>query len=475
MEGWVGEWLGEQRRRGERCIEVKPRNGAYYVYRSTTFWDKESHKRRKRSSYLGKLDRERGLVKSRRPVKSLIRPRNVFRYGDALLLNRALESLAPLLKNAFGAIWEEIYAMALVRITGYVPLKRVKARWEKLYNPLGIAPQLEAKYLSDVLRYAGTDREAQDKVFKALMGGSNYAYDLSFVFTRSAINIAGLGHNKWNEYIPQVNIILLSSVDGRLPTMVRAVPGSIRDVSTLKASIADLNLSGITLILDTGLFSEGNIEAMFKSNLSFILPVRRNSKLYARAGRRCDGHFFYRQRLIKYRKTPIAGKRFLYLFEDERLKEEEETTLYRLLDEEKIDRDELGDGIKKAGRILMVSSIDTDEKKIFGMYKERDAVEQHFDSFKNTLRSDILYLQDSESVFGHMFVSFLSLYGYCVLQNILRSAGILDKVSPLDLFEEFSSVYAITDGERTIVTEVPKKVRELDEKLGTNLFPKNQS
>ena len=101
--------------------------------------------------------------------------------------------------------------------------------------------------------------------------------------------------------------------------------------------------------------------------------------------------------------------------------------------------------------------------------------EQSFVTFKSTLHSDIMYLMDDESVFGHMFVAFLSLYGCCTMQNMLRKASLLEKVSPADLLEEFSSVYAITDGERMIVTEVPKRARELDEQLGTNLFPKNRS
>jgi transposase len=162
----------------------------------------------------------------------------------------------------------------------------------------------------------------------------------------------------------------------------------------------------------------------------------------------------------------------LYLFEDVRLKEEEETTLYGFLDEKKIGEDEFRMGLLKAGRILMVSSLDVDCMRVFEMYKQREEVEGHFDIFKNTLHSDLLYLQDAESIFGHLFVSFLSLYGYCVLQNILRSGGLLDSVSPLDLLEEFSSVYAITDGEKTILTEVPKKVKKLDDRLATDLFPK---
>ena len=83
-----------------------------------------------------------------------------------------------------------------------------------------------------------------------------------------------------------------------------------------------------------------------------------------------------------------------------------------------------------------------------------------------------MYLQSDYAVFGHLFVSFLSLYGYCKLQLMLRNAGILNRFSPMDLLEEFSKVYMVKIGEREVMSEVPKKVRELDEKLGLNLFPK---
>ena len=52
-----------------------------------------------------------------------------------------------------------------------------------------------------------------------------------------------------------------------------------------------------------------------------------------------------------------------------------------------------------------VSNKNTNEKKIFGSWKQREGVEQSFDTFKTMLQSDILYLQDDESVFGHIFVA----------------------------------------------------------------------
>lgn len=475
METWVEEWLKEQRKEGKKRIEIKQSNNAYYVYDSTTIWDKTAKKRRKHSTYVGKLDRERGVIKSSHTVVSRIFPRNVWRYGDSLLLNKALEPISLLLEESFGDVWEELYAMALVRILGYTPLKRIRSRWNKLFNVMKIEPMLEPTHLSDILRIAGTDRNAQRKLFSALMGKEHFAYDLTTVTTRSTVmNIADIGYNRYSEYLLQLNVILLTSVDDNLPAMIRVVPGSIRDVSTLKMSLEDVDMARLTLVMDRGFFSEDNMEELIDNKVNFIVPARRNSKLYDAAKRKLIGHFFYRNRLIKYRKT-IFGKKVLYLFEDTKMREEEEKTLYKLVDNRTRSKEDFEEAIKKAGRILLVSNKNTNEKKIFGSWKQREGVEQNFDTFKTTLQSDILYLQDDEAVFGHIFVAFLSLYGYCAMQNMLRAADLLDKVSPLDLLEEFSSVYAIGDGEKVIITEVPKKVREFDSMLKTNLFPKTQS
>jgi len=49
MEECVREWIEEQKRRGTKCMEVKKIGNNYYVYRSTTYWDKKEKKRKKRS------------------------------------------------------------------------------------------------------------------------------------------------------------------------------------------------------------------------------------------------------------------------------------------------------------------------------------------------------------------------------------------------------------------------------------------
>jgi transposase len=110
----------------------------------------------------------------------------------------------------------------------------------------------------------------------------------------------------------------------------------------------------------------------------------------------------------------------IYLYEGNELKNDEEEAIYSEYDEKRIDYDEFKERLKEAGRILIISNLNRDSKEIFEIYKSRDIAEKHFDIAKNILKADILYLRDDYSVFGHIFVSFLSFYGYCKIENMLR-------------------------------------------------------
>ncbi|WP_197073931.1 hypothetical protein [Methanosarcina sp. WWM596] len=108
---------------------------------------------------------------------------------------------------------------------------------------------------------------------------------------------------------------------------------------------------------------------------------------------------------------------------------------------------------------------------VFLMYKKRDTVEKHYDTYKSILEADKLYLQDNESLFGHIFVSFLSLYGYVKIQNCIRKADLTSKYSPRDLIEQFRKVYMMDLDGQMILTEVPKKIGEMEKKVKLEVIP----
>jgi len=323
-----------------------------------------------------------------------------------------------------------------------------------------------------MLRDVGVNRAGQNVVFKELADMSDQlVYDLSSMFSRSMnINQAEKGYNKDKIPVPQINLALLCSADTGLPTMIRSLPGSVKDIKTLYHSINELDIGGKTLILDRGFFSEGAIKFLGGKEASYVLPAKRNSR-YFDTRIHLNEYFSYHSRLIK------CGKRkyndfYLYLFEDQDLRLEEQKTLYRKLDERKIDKKKFDEWMKKAGKILIISDMNVEKQEIYLLYKKREVVEKMFDTYKTVLNADKLYLQDDESVFGHVFIAFLSLYIHCKLELLLKKAELNYKFTPIDLLYKYSKVYHFEMVGRGMISEVPKKVMDLDEALGLYMFPK---
>ncbi len=476
MKPWAKDWLEDQRRQGAKCLEVKEIGKNHYVYHSTTYWDKKLKKPKKISKYRGKLDKTKGLIESRkRKALASSDIRNITEYGNSRVLHEAIKPLKPLLIEAFPDCWEEICSLAMVRMSGYVPLKRAKESWDKLYNVDDMDPRLNSKNLSKVLHCVGINRLGQNTIFKNLIDQSNQlVYDLSSVFTRSmSISQAEKGYNKDHLHVPQINLALLCSSDSGLPAMIRSIPGSVRDIATLHNSIKEIDAKGKTLILDRGFFSDGIMEFLDGMDMSYILPTRRNSRYYENRIH-LNEHFTYHKRLIRCGKKRFDNY-FLYLFDDQDLKLEEQKTLYKKLDEGNIDKKQLHNKMKHAGQILIISNLADEKYEIFELFKKRETVEKMFDTYKTVLEADKLYLQSDESVFGHVFISFISLYIHCTIENLLKKAGMNRKMTPIDLLHKYSRVYHIDLKEKSLISEAPKKIRMLDEKLGLGIFPKKQS
>jgi transposase len=205
------------------------------------------------------------------------------------------------------------------------------------------------------------------------------------------ISQAEKGYNKDKIQVPQINLALLCNADNGLPTMIRSLPGSVRDIKTLYNSLSEIDIVNKILILDRGFFSEDVLQFLDGKNISYIIPTRRNSNYY-KTRIHLNGHLYYRERLIRCGRRK-HGNKFLYMFEDQRLMAEENSTLYQKLDEEKITKQELRESMKRSGRILFVSNLDLPEKEVFELYKKREQVEKLFDSYKTALSADRLYLQ----------------------------------------------------------------------------------
>jgi hypothetical protein len=122
--------------------------------------------------------------------------------------------------------------------------------------------------------------------------------------------------------------------------------------------------------MEGDIFSEDNLKELVKKKISFVLTTKRNSFLYGKIKKTMNEHFFYKEKLIKCSKNRWSLF-FLYLYEDNELKKEEKEAIYKEYDENIVDYGEFRERLDKAGRILIISNLNKDCKKIFEIYKSR--------------------------------------------------------------------------------------------------------
>lgn len=103
------------------------------------------------------------------------------------------------------------------------------------------------------------------------------------------------------------------------------------------------------------------------------------------------------------------------------------------------------------------------------MYKDRCAIENFFDTWKNDLGGDATYLRSDLHVMGYNFVTFLA---FCIWWNIrfrLKESGLDAHYTPRDILRSFAAVKIIYTLSGPVIIDIPKDVRNLTEKTGFSL------
>jgi len=382
------------------------------------------------------------------------------------------EIISPL-KESFPDDYLEIIALGIVNVLQPTPLRLVKSRWEKLYLFREMEVSLSPNILSKRLRYIGGDWEAQKRFFESLLVNTRYLlFDLSSIVSYSEnLRLAEKGYNVEHLYLKQINFVLIFSSERRVPVMIKAMPGSVRDVKSFKDLVRTVGLGSCVVVLDRGFASYYLPELMEEREIKFILPLRRNFQLID-YGLRMEESFIYRKRGINWCKRRVSSN-FLYLYEDVKLRAEEETTFIEMVQCGKRRREDMEEERRKFGKIAILSNIDSGGEEIYLLYKQREDIEVAFDTMKNELENDKTYLSDDDAVRGYFFISFISLYLYFRVLDILKQRNLTGKMSVGEVLFELSKVYLIyySDGDKKL-SEIPAKAEKIEKTLNLNLFPK---
>jgi len=447
------DWVKRYKAKG---IEIRVSGQNYYAYEMSSRWNKEKKRADKvTGKYLGVVTKD-GIVKPR----SMGFVRSDYEYGNiALLYGIAEKTILPVLKEVFPYLYERIINYVILREIQPLPMKSIHYLYEKTYLSRIWDESMSPDSLSRML--SSLPEGQIIRVMRRLTEKGEYILmDSTAIFSRSEnISFLELGHNSKDAHIPQINIMMLFSSTRTMPTFVRILPGSIRDVSAMLKTIEMAGIDRCVIVADKGFFSSDNIKKLKNKHLSYIVPLRRNSSLI-RGNDHFMNVFMYDGKPVKYWKREDD----VYIYEDPVLRSEDEKDYLIRINENKRSRKEYDENQINFGKLYLLSDLNYDPEKIYRLYKQREYVEYAFNVYKNDLEADRLYLRDDHMLFTYMFLNLLSLYLHFQILNIIDG-----KYSVRDVLLILSRIRMYRMERSEIMSERPKKAKDLASDLKIDL------
>lgn len=469
------KWIEQFKQKGTQIVKVGKN---HYLYKIKSVWDAKKKRAQKiTEKYLGKITPD-GLIKPKHErVMECLEHITVKEIGASYLGLMLSDSIKELLRKHFPEEWREILVFSFARLFHSSPMKNVQSFYTSshLSDAIGGA-KVSPKSLSSFLHSIGSRRGKVVEFLKNFVGGTEFAViDLTHIFSFSEdVITATIGYNSEGEYVPQINFIMIFSLNEKMPAFFRLVPGSIRDITVIPATLKEAGLEKGIIIGDKGFYSAGNVKFLEEAGLEYILPLKRSSSFIdyeplKRSKKELDGYFMFDERVIwHYEKNTKDDKRII-VFLDEKLRVEEEKDMLTYIERGIANIEKYYDRENVFGSIAVMTKTNYPPRKIFELLKSRVEIEILFDTFKNILQADRTYLRDTIQIEGWMFVNFISLLLYYQIYNKLLQKDLLQKYSVKDVLIHLSRVYKTKIGENWMLAEIPKQSKLIMDKLDVSI------
>lgn len=466
MKSKYPDWVLKHKRKGTAIHKI---GNNYYLYKVSSVWDRNLGRAKKvTESYLGVITKD-GLIEpgQRR------RPSSVKEYGASMFLLKDNTDIIEALKKHFPYYFKELFVLSSLRLLHRSPLKNMLPFYEDSWLSEEIeGARVSEKFLSHLLEAIGGDRGTIVRFMReTLSSKEGLLIDLTHVFTNSeGVNLKAKGYNSEFDFSPQVNLLFMFSLEKMTPLFYRVLPGNVRDVNSLKATIEESGVEDVIIIGDKGFYSKGNIELLKEAKLRYILPLKRDNRLidYRVIERgeksRFEGYFRHKDRFIWYYRSGEG----VWVYLDERLRvEEEEDYLGRIEShpEDGYSVEGFHERRKRFGSIALITNLEgVEASKIYQYWKCRAEIEVMFDVYKNLLQADRTYMRSDRGMEAFVFINYLSLVYYYKIYKRLLKEGLLEKYSVNDFLLHLSRIRRVKVGDRWIELEIPKQTRKLIEK-----------
>lgn len=487
------DWALKFRRPGTelRCIK-----GRYCLYECRCVYDKETKRHKKiTGKYLGSITEQDGFKPSRKrqmeeemdrlrkgdavPVKEA-RVGEVKEYGLSWLISNTMGPITERLKKDFPEGYNRILALAYSRLRYQSPMRDVQSDFSDSFLSTqsgtgGLLPSQLSGFLcdlggkrSDIVRY-------MDYFCK---GSSDIIFDGTDLLSASRLmGLPQLTKTKTGAFEKAVSMMMVYSLDFRLPAYYRLLPGNIKDVKSFRICMEESGASSAVAILDKAFPSRENLEFIEGECINYIASLRRStqgldySAFENRTNSGLDGHFTYHGRVLWYKETTVDGRRTVMYLDEEHRVEENKDYISRA-DSGRYKNYTMERYHEKAARFGTIALITNTEKtpqQLYEAYKTRCEVEQAIDVFKTNLEADSSYMQNERSLEAYTFINFIALQWYYIIRERLREADKLSKYSPMQMVKFLSRIRTVFVDGKWVRAEVTKKQADLLAEVGWSI------
>jgi transposase len=207
------------------------------------------------------------------------------------------------------------------------------------------------------------------------------------------VDHAQLGYDSKMRYKPQLNLIYLFSLgdDCAFPECYKQYGGSITDGPAFSdiLSEAGIDEQGVTFVGDKGFMSQANCSLLGDCGLHYIIPLKRGNAYVQGKVPQQPLHYSFS---FTYHGRSIFVSTFAF----------EDCTVHLYRDTVLFDS-EMGTLSIKTNRKEL------NAHQVYAIYKQRQAIEQYFKTYWDTMSYDDSCLGSNESFEGWLFLNHLSL------------------------------------------------------------------
>lgn len=438
---------------------------------------------------LGKITEDEGFIPSeknllKQKAERIQNPENVDikMYGVYGLFSELLEEEIKGLTTVFNSEdLEVLLAVSMMRFACEAPIKRMQRIHHHDYCSLfWHKTTLTDKIITQTLRHIGENRQSIVEWMKTRILGKKGSLLQEFVMidsthittTSNLLNINAVGYNPAKNFDEQVRLMYMFSSELKQPVYYRLINGNITDVRSMKLCVEEMKVDNVIFIADKGFYSKTNVEILNNNGLKYIIPLYRNNNLIdfsclKKADFKKNSQLFvYENRVIWYYCYQNKGQKFTtFLDEKLRIEEERDYILRMGTHPEEYTRQGFDKKLHTFGTLTLITNTDVKAQELYEKYKQRNEIEIMFDSYKNFLKADRMYMQDRMVLEGWLMTNFIAMIAYYKLYQKLIQAKLLSKYSPKDIVEISKSIYKIKINEHWKTSETTKNTRDLFKKL----------